>query len=206
MTSTIEIFCCYARKDQPLLQSLKTHLMPLQWQGLITIWSDTDINAGVEWEEEIKKHLNTAQMILLLISPDFMASKYCYSQEMQRAMQRHEQQEARVIPILLRPTHWKGAPFARLQMLPTHAKAVTDHNWHNEDEALYDVVEHISTVVKALHIRHYLQEASSLAQERRYEEALALYEQALLLESADASAQRGKGEVQLALGRYTESL
>ena len=51
----IEIFCCYARKDQPLLQSLKTHLMPLQWQGLITIWSDTDINAGVEWEEEIKK-------------------------------------------------------------------------------------------------------------------------------------------------------
>ena len=206
MTSTIEIFCCYARKDQPLLQSLKTHLMPLQWQGLITIWSDTDINAGVEWEEEIKKHLNTAQMILLLISPDFMASKYCYSQEMQRAMQRHEQQEARVIPILLRPTHWKGAPFARLQMLPTHAKAVTDHNWHNEDEALYDIVEHISTVVKTLRIRHYLQEASSLAQERRYEEALALYEQALLLESADASAQRGKGEVQLALGRYTESL
>lgn len=91
-------------------------------------------------------------------------------------------------------------------MLPTNAKAVTDHNWHSEDEALYDIVEHISTVVKALRIRHYLQEASSLAQEQRYEEALALYEQALLLEPQDALALRGKGEVLLVLERYAESL
>ncbi len=133
MTSIIEIFCCYARKDQPLLQSLKTHLMPLQWQGLITIWSDTDINVGAAWEKEIHQRLDTAQMILLLISPDFMASEYCYSKEMQR----HEQQEAHVIPILLRPTYWKGTPFARLQMLPTNAKAVTAHHCHSEDEALY---------------------------------------------------------------------
>src|SRR5438105_3937697 len=147
MTSTIEIFCCYARKDQSLLQSLKTHLMPLQWQGLITIWSDTDINAGMEWEEEIKKHLDTAQIILLLISPDFMASEYCYSKEMQRAMQRHELGEAYVIPILLRPTYWKGAPFEKLQLLPTNAKPVIDQSWHTQDNELYDVAEHISTVV-----------------------------------------------------------
>src|SRR5438105_130932 len=195
MVSPLEVFCCYARKDQSLLNELKIHLSPLQRRGLITIWSDVDIDAGAVWEEEIHKHLNTAQMILLLISPDFMASEYCYSKEMQRAMQRHEQQEAHVIPILLRPTYWKGTPFAKLQMLPTNAKAVT--SWHSEDEALYDVVEQISTVVKALRIRHYLREASSLGQERRYEEALALYEQALLLEATAAYAQRGKGEVLL---------
>ena len=79
ITSTIEIFCCYAREDQPHLQKLKTHLMPLQWQGMVTIWSDNDINAGLEWEQEIKKHLDTAHIILLLISSDFMASEYCYS-------------------------------------------------------------------------------------------------------------------------------
>ncbi len=73
----IEIFCCYARKDQQLLNELKTHLIPLQRQGHITIWADTDIGAGVEWESEINKHLDTAQIILLLVSPGFIASEYC---------------------------------------------------------------------------------------------------------------------------------
>src|SRR5438067_12626282 len=113
----VEIFCCYARKDQELLQILKAHLMPLQRQGLITIWSDTDINAGEEWEEEIRQHLTTAQIILLLVSPDFMASEYCYSNEMQRAMERHSLGEAKVIPIILRPVYWQSAPIGKLQAL-----------------------------------------------------------------------------------------
>ncbi len=179
MTSTIEIFCCYAREDQPLLYKLKTHLMPLQWQGLITIWSDTNINAGMEWEQEIKKHLDTAHIILLLVSSDFMASEYCYSKEMKRAMQRHERGEARVIPILLRPTYWKGAPFDKLQALPTNARPVTDRSW-TEDEALYDVAEQISTVVKSLRIQNYIAEADQLYHEQRYEEALVMYDQLLL--------------------------
>ncbi len=78
MISPLEVFCCYARKDQLLLNELKIHLSPLQRRGLITIWSDIDIDAGAVWEKEIKQHLNTAQIILLLISPDFMASEYCY--------------------------------------------------------------------------------------------------------------------------------
>ncbi len=151
MVSPLEIFCCYARKDQSLLKELKIHLSPLQRRGLITIWSDIDINAGAEWEEEIKKHLNTAQIILLLISPDFMASEYCYSTEMQRALKRHEQKEAHVIPILLRPTSWKGAPFDKLQVLPTNAKPVMDRrSWLSEDEALNDVAEGIQIVVEGI--------------------------------------------------------
>src|SRR5713101_1817547 len=100
MASPVEIFCCYARKDQPLLNELKAHLMPLQRQGLVTIWADTDIDAGTEWEREIEKHLKTAQIILLLVSPDFIASEYCYSKEMLRAMERHEAGEAHVVPII----------------------------------------------------------------------------------------------------------
>src|SRR6266702_2131337 len=112
---SIEIFCCYARKDQTLLNELNAHLMPLQHQGLITIWADTNISAGIEWEKEIEKHLDTAHIILLLISPDFMTSEYCYSKEMKRAMERHESGEVRVIPIILRSIHWKDAPFGKLQ-------------------------------------------------------------------------------------------
>src|SRR5437868_6409053 len=100
MEQKVEIFICYARNDQALLNDLQKHLVPMVRQGLITMWHDTDISPGTEWEEEINKHLNTAQIVLLLVSPDFMASEYCYSKEMKRAMERHERGEARVIPVL----------------------------------------------------------------------------------------------------------
>src|SRR5689334_22547581 len=121
MASHVEIFCCYAREDQQLLNDLKDHLMPLQRQGLIKLWADTDISAGTEWEKEINQHLNTAQIILLLISPSFMKSDYCYSKEKTRAIERHEQGEARVIPVILRLVIWQGALFSKFQALPTDA-------------------------------------------------------------------------------------
>src|SRR2546422_2161780 len=123
MASIIEIFCCYARKDQSFLKDLRKHLIPFQKQGLINLWYDADISPGTNWEEEIQKHLETAQIILLLISPNFMASDYCYSKEMKRALERHEDGDARVIPIILRPVHWQLAPFGKLQALPKDAKA-----------------------------------------------------------------------------------
>lgn len=98
MTVPLEVFCCYAREDQEMLEHLKKHLMPLQRSGQITIWSDTNLNAGVEWEKELHQHLENADIILLLISPDFMASDYCYSTEMKRAIERHDQGRAHVIP------------------------------------------------------------------------------------------------------------
>src|SRR6266700_7401715 len=105
---SVKIFFCYAHEDEPLLKILKSHLSPLQLQGIIDVWHDRDISAGTEWEQEISKHLNEADFILLLVSPDFMNSDYCYSVEMQRALERHKHQEARVIPIILRPVYWQG--------------------------------------------------------------------------------------------------
>src|SRR5512135_832262 len=135
MASPVEIFCCYAREDQPLLQCLKAQLMPLQRQGFITLWADIDISAGSEWEKELEKHLDTAQVIILLVSPDFIASDYCYSKEMKRAMERHERGEARVIPILLRPSVWQETPFGKLQVLPKNARTVTE--WRDRDKAWF---------------------------------------------------------------------
>src|SRR2546429_9932386 len=100
---SVSIFFCYAHEDEALLNKLKTHLRPLQRQGLIDVWHDRDISAGTEWEREISQHLNSAQVILLLVSPDFMFSEYCYGIEMKRAMERHEHGEARVIPIICLP-------------------------------------------------------------------------------------------------------
>lgn len=139
----VKIVICYAREDEALLKKLKAHLKPLQRQGLIEVWHDRDISAGTPWEQEIAKQLNNAQIILLLISPDFMDSDYCYGIEMQEAMKRHELGEARVIPVILRPVYWDGAPFGKLQALPSDAAPVISSFWHNWDEAFFDVTKGI---------------------------------------------------------------
>lgn len=146
MTSTIEVFCSYARKDQLLLDELNIHLIPLKREGLISLWKDTDISPGAEWEQAINKHLNIARIILLLVSPSFIASEYCYSKEMKRSLERHEQGEAQVIPVILRPIDWKGAPFGRLHALPKNAKPVT--SWRKRDEAFLDIAIGIRKVVE----------------------------------------------------------
>lgn len=146
----ITVFFCYARKDKALLDDLKAHLRPLQRQGLIELWDDGDISAGTEWEKEISQHLNTAQIILLLVSPGFMNSDYAYSIEMNRAVERHERQEACVIPVILRPVYWQVDPLNRLQALPTGGKPVTSDSWYSLDDALFNVTEGIRNVVEQL--------------------------------------------------------
>src|SRR5439155_26773204 len=96
---------------------------------------------GAEWEPQIMERLTSAQLILLLISVDFIHSDFCYSIEMKQAIDRHNAGEARVIPIVLRPTDWQGAPFDKLKMLPTDAKAVT--SWTTRDDAFTDIVRGI---------------------------------------------------------------
>jgi tetratricopeptide (TPR) repeat protein len=138
--ASVEIFCCYARKDHSLLNELRMHLIPLKRQGLITLWADTDIDAGIEWEKEIERHLETAQIILLLISPEFIASDYCYGIEMKRAMERHNRGEARVIPIILRPVYWQGTPFSVLQVLPLNGKPIIERSSrHGREKAFLEV-------------------------------------------------------------------
>ena len=149
----IKVFFSYAHEDEALLNKLKTHLRPLQRQGLIDIWDDRDISAGMVWEQEIDKHLNTAQIILLLISAAFLSSDYTYSIEMKRALERHESGEAYVIPIILWPVFWQEAPFGKLQALPTDAKPVT--SWQSLDEALFDVAEGIRLVCKEKIMKHH---------------------------------------------------
>ncbi len=145
MPTPLEVLCCYAREDQAMLEQLKKHLAPLQRQGQITIWSDTNIEAGAEWDRELHRHLERADIILLMISSDFMSSDYCYSTEMGRAIQRHNQGSAHVIPVLLRSTFWQNAPFAKLQMVPTNAEPVT--NWPDRDKAFNNITEQINQVI-----------------------------------------------------------
>jgi hypothetical protein len=144
--SAIAILCCYARKDKDLLYELKKHLSLLERENVIDVWYDGDISAGTEWDQDIKKHLNEAHIILLLVSPDFINSDYCYSTEMKRAMARHGRKEAIVIPVIVRPVAWQHSTLiGHLQALPEGARPVA--TWRSPDEAWKNVVEGIYKVL-----------------------------------------------------------
>ena len=142
----VEVFFSYSHKDERLRDKLEEHLANLKRQGVIAGWHDRKIGAGREWAGEINKHLESAQIILLLVSSSFLASDYCHDVELKRALERHERGEARVIPIILRPVDWHGAEFGKLQALPKDAKPVT--KWGNRDEAFKNVAEGISKATK----------------------------------------------------------
>lgn len=86
----IKIFLAYTHKDENLLANLRIHLSPIEQIDLIEIWYDRNISAGKEWEQQVNQQLYESQIILLLVSPDFLASKYCYSVEVENALVRHE--------------------------------------------------------------------------------------------------------------------
>ena len=102
----LELFYSYSHKDEELRDQLDNHLAMLKRDGVISGWHDRRISAGQEWDGEIDEHLCTAEIILLLVSADFLASNYCYDIEVKRAMERHEAHEAQVVPMVL----W-SAPF-----------------------------------------------------------------------------------------------
>lgn len=146
--TALTVFVSYAQEDEPFCQTLEKHLRAMQRQQLVQIRHRRKISAGGDWGQQINEYLETADVILLLISADFLNSDYCYGIEMQRAMERHKTRKARVVPIILRPIDWKGVPFAQLSALPTGSKPVTE--WSTLDQAFLDVVEGIKQVVYEL--------------------------------------------------------
>ncbi len=142
------VFLSYDPKDDGLVQELKRHLHPWQREDFIHAIYDT-IDPGLNWQQARAAQLNTSSLILLLISPDFLASDYIHNVEIPHALQRYEAGEARVIPILLRPTDWENTPFGTLKSLPTNALPITA--WSNQDEAFLHIIREIRAIINELH-------------------------------------------------------
>jgi MinD-like ATPase involved in chromosome partitioning or flagellar assembly len=146
----VRVFLSYSHKDEVLRDELIKYLSVFKRQGLIAAWHDRQISAGTEWQSEISAKLEEADIILLLVNADFLASDYAYDIEIQRALERHESGEARVIPIILRPCAWQDSPFSKLQALPKNAKPITI--WENQDAAFIDVIQGIRQVINSLQV------------------------------------------------------
>src|SRR5215208_7122367 len=144
----LKVFCSYSRRDEEHLNDLRDWLRGLERQRLIEWWHDREIVPGWEWEEDIDKHLRTADVILLLISPAFMASDYVYEQELNKAIERHERGEVLLIPIIIRHTDLEDAPFKHIQSLPKDLKPVAA--WSDRDEAWLNIVRGIRRAIGEL--------------------------------------------------------
>jgi TIR domain len=143
-SAPISLFYSYSHRDEALRKKLETHLSLLKDQGVIQDWHDRRIQAGTEWDGVISENLERAKIILLLVSADFLASRYCRDIELKRAMQRHQAGTARVIPVILRPVDWHSASFGKLAALPKDGKPIT--SWRNRDEAFTDIARGIREV------------------------------------------------------------
>jgi hypothetical protein len=149
----VDIFFSYAHEDEELMHAVRRQLVLFDRQGILSKWFDRKIRAGQEWRGQIDHNLKHAGIILLFVSPHFFESDYCYDVEMVEALRRHDNGEAVVIPVILRPCAWHTAPFGRLQAAPRDGRPIT--KWSDQDEACLDVANHIVEVV--LHfdeIRH----------------------------------------------------
>ena len=142
----LNMFISYSHFDEEFHDELIKHLKPLEREGFIRPWHDRRITAGKEFNSEIDEKLNSAEVILLLVSSNFISSEYCWGKEMLRAMEKHASGGARVIPVILKPVDWHNTPFGKLMACPKDGKAVT--LWENRDSAYLDIARAVSRVLE----------------------------------------------------------
>ena len=142
------VFISYAHEDEAVRQELEKRLVALERKGILRRWDDRHITAGSEYAGEISGKLNSARLILFLVSPDFDASEFCNTVEVPRAMELHRAGEARVIPVLIRPTpNWEDTPYGKLQVLPEDGRPVS--KWSDKDDAYSSIVKGIQRAIEA---------------------------------------------------------
>ena len=142
-----KLFISYSHRDDRYREQLATHLASLRRRGVIAEWHDRKITPGEEWRRAIDQSLDAADCVLLLVTPHFLASDYCYSTEMQRTLEKHREGRVLVIPVIVRPTDWRGTPLGDLEALPKDAKPVVE--WRPIDRAWLDVTEGIRRALAA---------------------------------------------------------
>ena len=141
----MKIFFSYSHKDEAVLERLRTHLAPLRREGRLDEWFDRDIQAGGDIDAEITENLETADLFVLLISPDFLDSEYCVEKEMNRANQRRLNGDAEIVPIILEPCDWQNTFLKDLKVLPKDGQPIS--KWKNKNDAYLDIVQNLRQIL-----------------------------------------------------------
>ena len=147
-SSALKIFISYSHADEAIKNDLQKHLRPLERMDLIKLWHDRKLLPGDTWDKEIGNNLEQADVVLLVVSIDFINSKYCYDIELAKSLERHARGTCRVVPIIARGCMWQHTPFARLQALPVDGLPISVHP--NIDQAFATVAEGIRVLAEEL--------------------------------------------------------
>jgi CheY-like chemotaxis protein len=205
MAVPVQVFYSYAHADAALRDELDRHLSLLERRGVIRSWHDREITPGDEWRAAIDEHLSSADLVLLLVSSDFLASEYCFDVELKLALERRASGVAQVVAVVLRSCDLEGAPFADVQALPTGLRPVT--SWPNRDEAWTDVAKGIRRAVEQLRAspawasqpsaRAARGAARSATSEAAFRDVVAGFEQGVAMAlAARGVAARDRGDVE----------
>ncbi|WP_100794014.1 toll/interleukin-1 receptor domain-containing protein [Methylobacterium oryzae] len=143
----VRVFVSYSHRDADAQARLETHLAPLKREG-VTTWFDGDLNAGDKLDTGIARALREAHVFVALLSPDYLASNYCWKIEYKRAMGRRARGHVRVVAVVVRPCDWKSTPAAGFKLLPEDGREVT--RWRSADDAFLNVAQGIRRVVAAV--------------------------------------------------------
>ena len=147
-SSALKVFISYSHADEMLKAELIKHLEPLRKLGIIETWHDRMLKAGEDWNKQISGNLEVADLIILMVSIDFINSAYCYDVELEKALERHSSGEALVIPVIARSCMWKTTPFASIQAVPKDGRPIA--LFQDRDDALTSVAESIREAAEAL--------------------------------------------------------
>jgi Tfp pilus assembly protein PilF len=207
----VKIFYSYAHKDKSWLEKLEKQL---KGSRSVSFWDDRDIIPGANWSDEIDENLNKADIILLLITPDFKDSRFCTTIEVPRALERKRNGEAEVIPILVSSTHWDNPPYKNLQMVPCDITGVNTpiDLWKNTNEACAKAAAEIYRTINNIIIRweeleRFVDDGDRSTSIGKYQEAYNAYKRALGLSPRDTLLYEKLGKVCMRLPKkYTEAL
>ena len=143
----MRVFISYSHADEAVLRRLHTHLAMLQREGSISEWHDRAILAGDKIDQVIDDELGRADIFLPLVSPDFLASHYCYDREMLQAIEQQEKRRTRIVPVIVEQCDWLNSPLKIYKAVPRDGKPIAE--WTNQNNALYDVVSELRKIIDA---------------------------------------------------------
>lgn len=147
---SINIFISYSHTDESFCLELQKHLSPLKRAKIITHWYDRKITPGSEWKSELEERLRASDIILFLISPDFLNSDKIYNHEVKIAMELHKTGKAIIVPVMLRRCDIESTQFVGIQGLPTNLEPVNSSRWYAADDAYFDIIEGLKYLIQKI--------------------------------------------------------
>jgi tetratricopeptide (TPR) repeat protein len=146
-----KVFISYSHKDEDWKNRLQTHLAVLEMQELLSVWDDRKIAGGEDWYPEIEQAIQSAHVAILLISADFLSSKFIQGKEVPPLLQRRKNEGLRVIPLILKPCAWQAVEWlSKIQGRPIDNQPLSGFDEHNQDHHLKDMVLEIKELLSTI--------------------------------------------------------